>query len=352
MKIMLKEIASLIGGEVEGDPGAVITGVSGIKEAGEGDLTFLANPKYAPLLETTRAAAAVVEKGLKTPSACPLIRVDNPSLAFSKLIELYGPKKLEFPKGVDKRAQVGAKAKLGKGVSVGPFSVVEDGAVIGDRTVIRSGVYIGHGTALGADCHIYPNVTIRERCVIGNRVNIHSGSVIGSDGFGYVAVKGVHKKIPQIGTVVIEDDVEIGSNVTIDRARFDKTIIRKGTKIDNLVQIAHNCDIGENSIIVAQVGISGSTSIGKNVILAGQVGVVGHVTIGDNTIIGAKGGVSKNVPPNAYYIGIPAMEGKEFKKVHAALLRLPGLITKVRELEAKIEAREKVGTDDAKPAND
>lgn len=352
MKITLKEIASLIGGEIEGDPATVITGASGIKEAGEGDLTFLANPKYVPLLETTRAGAVVVEKGLKIASACPLIRVDNPSFAFSKLIELFGPKKPEFPKGVDKRAEVGKKAKLGRDVSVGPFTVIEDGAVIGDRTVVRSGVYIGHFTTLGADCHIYPNVTIRERCVIGNRVSIHSGSVIGSDGFGYVAVKGVHEKIPQIGTVAIEDDVEIGSNVTIDRARFDKTIIRKGTKIDNLVQIAHNCDIGENSIIVAQVGISGSTTIGKNVILAGQVGVVGHVTIGDNTIIGAKGGVSKNVPPNAYYIGIPAMEGKTFKKVHAALLRLPGLITKVRGLEERRGGSRKADTDDAETAND
>lgn len=352
MKITLKEIASLIGGEVDGDPGTVITGASGIKEAGEGDLTFLANPKYAPLLQNTKAAAVVVGKGLKIASACPLVRVDNPSFAFSKLVEAFGPKKPEFPKGVSKRAQVGAKVKLGKGVSVGPFTVIEDGAVIGDRTIVRSGVYIGHATTVGADCHIFPNVTIRERCVIGNRVNIHSGSVIGSDGFGYVAVKGVHEKIPQIGTVVIEDDVEIGSNVTIDRARFDKTIIRKGTKIDNLVQIAHNCDIGENSIIVAQVGISGSTSIGKNVILAGQVGVVGHVTIGDNTIIGAKGGVSKNVPPNSYYIGIPAMEGKAFKKVHAAMLRLPDLIAKVRELEGKGGGREKGVAGDAEPADD
>ena len=352
MKITLKEIASLIGGEIEGDPKAVITGASGIKEAREGHLTFLANPKYAPLLETTRAAAVVVQKGLKVASACALVRVDNPSFAFSKLIELFGPKKPEFPKGVDARAAVGKKAVLGADVSIGPFAVVEDGAVIGDRTVIRSGVYIGHETSIGEDCHIYPNVIIRERCVVGRRVSIHSGSVIGSDGFGYVAVKGVHQKIPQIGTVEIEDDVEIGSNVTIDRARFEKTIIRKGTKIDNLVQIAHNCDIGENSIIVAQVGISGSTTVGRHVILAGQVGVVGHVTIGDNTIIGAKGGVSKNVPPNSFYIGIPAMEGKGFKKVHAALLRLPQLIRKVRRIEQRLEKGGRPGRNDAEPAHD
>jgi len=352
MKIKLKEIASLIKGELKGDGDVTITGASGIKEAGDGELTFLANPKYASLVESTRAAAVIVEKGWSVPTTKPLIRVDNASLAFNKLIELFGPKKLEFPRGVHAMAVVSKKAKLGTNVSVGPFAVIEEAAVIGDRTVIRSGVYIGHGTTVGADCHLYPNVIIRERCEIGNRVFIHGGSVIGSDGFGYVAVKGVHQKIPQIGRVVIEDDVEIGSNVTIDRARFDKTIIRTGTKIDNLVQIAHNCDIGENSIIVAQVGISGSTSIGKNVILAGQVGVVGHVSIGDNTIIGAKGGVSKSVPPNAYYIGIPAIEGKHFKKVHAAYMRLPSLMSKVRELEQKLAALEKQLAQNAETKND
>ena len=352
MKMKLKEIASLIKGELKGDGDVIITGASGIKEAGKGDLTFLANPKYGSLIETTNAAAVIVEKGWSLSTDKPLIRVDNASLAFNKLIELFGPQKLEFPRGVHKMAVVSKKAKLGKNVSVGPFAVIEDGVVIGDGTVIRSGVYVGHGTRVGADCHLYPNVTIRERCEIGDRVSIHGGSVIGSDGFGYVAVKGVHQKIPQIGKVVIEDDVEIGSNVTIDRARFDKTIIRRGTKIDNLVQIAHNCDIGENTIIVAQVGISGSTTVGKNVILAGQVGVVGHVTIGDNTIIGAKGGVSKSVPPNAYYIGIPAIDGKHFKKVHAAYMRLPSLMSKVRELEQRLASLEKDIPDDAETKND
>ena len=352
MKIKLKEIASLIKGELKGDGDVAITGASGIKEAGEGDLTFLANPKYASLIESTRAAAVIVEREWSVPTAKPLIRVDNPSLAFNKLIELFGPKKLEFPRGVHTMAVVSKKAKLGKNVSVGPFAVIEDGAVIGDRTVIRSGVYIGHGTTVGTDCHVYPNVTIRERCVIGNRVYIHGGSVIGSDGFGYVPVKGVHQKIPQIGKVAIEDDVEIGANVTIDRARFDKTIIRRGTKIDNLVQIAHNCDIGENSIIVAQVGISGSTSIGKNVILAGQVGVVGHVSIGDNTIIGAKGGVSKSVPANSYYIGIPAMEGTQFKKVHAAYMRLPSLISNLKDLKERLASIEKRLAHNAETKND
>jgi UDP-3-O-[3-hydroxymyristoyl] glucosamine N-acyltransferase len=352
MKMKLKEIAALIEGELKGDGDIVITGASGIKEAGEGDLTFLANPKYGSLVESTNASAVIVGKGWSLSAEKPLILVDNASLAFNKLIELFGPKKLKFPQGVHKMAVVSGKAKLGKNVSVGPFAVIEDEAVIGDGTVIRSGVYVGHGTRVGADCHFYPNVTIRERCEIGDRVSIHGGSVIGSDGFGYVAVKGVHQKIPQIGKVVIEDDVEIGSNVTIDRARFNKTIVRKGTKIDNLVQIAHNCDIGENTIIVAQVGISGSTSVGKNVILAGQVGVVGHVTIGDNTIIGAKGGVSKSVPPNAYYIGIPAIDGKHFKKVHASYMRLPSLMSKVRKLEQKLALLEKNLADNAEAKND
>ncbi|MDD5556612.1 MAG: UDP-3-O-(3-hydroxymyristoyl)glucosamine N-acyltransferase [bacterium] len=336
MKMELREIASLLNGEVEEGGDLVITGASGIKEAREGDITFLANPKYAPLLETTRAAAVIVEKGWELSCAKPLVRVENASLAFGALIERFGPKKIEFPPGVHPMAAVSPKASLGKDVHVGPFAVVEEGASIGDRSIVRSAVYIGHDAKVGADCHIYPNVTIRERCEIGDRVIIHGGTVIGSDGFGYVAVKGVHHKIPQIGRVVIEDDVEIGANVSIDRARFDRTIVRRGTKIDNLVQIAHNCDIGENSIIVAQVGISGSTSIGKNVILAGQVGVVGHVTIGDNTIIGAKGGVSKSIPPNSYYIGLPVMEAKQYKKTHAALSRLPDLAAKVKELERKL----------------
>ena len=341
MKKKLKEIAEKIGGEVEGDGDVIISGASGIKEAKEGDLTFLANPKYAPLLDSTKAAAVVVEKSWGITTDKPLIRVDNASLTFSKLVELFGPPKLKFPRVVHKSAVVSNKAKIGKNVSICPFAVIEDGAMIGDRTVIRSGAYIGHDSTVGTDCHLYPNVIIRERCIIGNRVIIHGGSVIGGDGFGYIAIKGVHHKIPQIGKVVIEDDVEIGSNVTIDRARFDRTIIRKGTKIDNLVQIAHNCDIGERTIIVAQVGISGSTTVGKNVILAGQAGIVGHVTIGDNTIIAAKGGVTKDVPPNSYYIGIPAMDAKEFKKMHASSTRLHALIAKVRELEAKLELLEK-----------
>ncbi|MCX6355600.1 MAG: UDP-3-O-(3-hydroxymyristoyl)glucosamine N-acyltransferase [Candidatus Aureabacteria bacterium] len=352
MKKRLREIALLIEGEVDGDGDIVITGASGIKEAREGDLTFLANTKYAHLLASTKAAAVVVEKGWKITTDKPLIRVSNPSLAFSMLIELFGPKKITFPPGIHKLALVSKEAKIGTGVSVGPFAVVEEGAEVGDRTVIRSGVYIGHESRVGSDCHIHPNVTIRERCVIGSRVIIHGGSVIGSDGFGYVAVEGLHQKIPQIGRVVIEDDVEIGANVTIDRARFDKTIIRKGTKIDNLVQIAHNCDIGENTIVVAQVGISGSTSIGKNVILAGQVGVVGHVRIGDNTIIGAKGGVSKNIPSNSYYIGIPAMDAKQFKKIYAAYVRLPALVARIKELEEKLAGPGGQTVEDAETKND
>ena len=341
MKITLKEIASLIGGEIEGDPKAVITGASGIKEAREGHLTFLANPKYAPLLETTRAAAVVVQKGLKVASACALVRVDNPSFAFSKLIELFGPKKPEFPKGVDARAAVGKKAVLGADVSIGPFAVVEDGAVIGDRTVIRSGVYIGHETSIGEDCHIYPNVIIRERCVVGRRVSIHSGSVIGSDGFGYVAVKGVHQKIPQIGTVEIEDDVEIGSNVTIDRARFEKTIIRKGTKIDNLVQIGHNVQIGECCGIVSQVGIAGSTHIGDGVMIWGQAGLAGHLNIGDRVEILAKAGVHRDLAAKGIYLGSPAVDRREALRQFHLPKTVETLQKEVAALKAKLAELEK-----------
>lgn len=350
-KKTLNEVAELIGGTVENGEGIIITGASGINEAREGDITFLADPRYAPLMESTAAAAVVVKSDWQVVTDKPLVRVEHPTLAFSALLDLFGPPKITFPVGVHETAIVSPNATLGKGVSIGPYAVIEDGAVIGDNTIIRSGVYIGHETRVGSGCHCYPNVVIRERCEIGDRVIIHCGTVIGGDGFGYVAIKQVHHKIPQIGKVVIEDDVEIGANVTVDRARFSRTIIREGTKIDNLVQIAHNCDIGEHSIVVAQVGISGSTVVGKNVILAGQVGVVGHVNIGDNTIIGAKGGVSRNVPANSFYIGIPAVEAKAFKKTHAATMRLPKLMAKVRELEEKVAFLEGGSARDAEAEN-
>lgn len=339
MQKTLKELAKLIQGEVVGDDSTIISGVCGIKEAREGDLTFLVNPKYAQYLDKTKASAIITSKEIKS-STKPLIRTSDPSLAFAKVISLFMPQQTMHPQGVHKDAQISKSAKLGKDVAIGPYTVIQDDVSIGDRTIIYPGSFIGHDTKIGSDSLIYPNVSIREKILIGNRVIIHSGTVIGSDGFGFATITGIHHKIPQIGTVLIEDDVEIGANVTVDRARFDKTIIGKGTKIDNLVQIAHNVIIGENSIIVAQAGISGSTTIGKSVTLAGQAGLVGHISIGDNAIVAAQAGVTKSVPADTLVSGYPARPHETAKKVNACLQNLPKLFATVRALKKKIEELE------------
>lgn len=336
----LKEIAKLIEGEVVGDENAIITGVSGIKEAEAGDLTFLANPKYLHLMNTTKATAIITSHEIKT-APKPIIRTDNPSLAFAKMVSFLAPNAQEHPSGIHPMAVIGQNVKLGRDVALQPYVVLDDDVEVGDRTVIYAGCYIGHHAKIGADCLIYPNVAIRERVKIGNRVVIHSGTVIGSDGFGFATLKGVHHKIPQIGTVEIEDDVEIGANVTIDRARFGKTLIGRGTKIDNLVQIAHNVIVGENSIIVAQTGISGSTTIGKGVTLAGQAGLVGHITIGDNAVVAAQAGVTKSVPPNTCVSGYPAKPHDKAKRINACVQNLPELFKAVKQLEEKISELER-----------
>jgi UDP-3-O-[3-hydroxymyristoyl] glucosamine N-acyltransferase len=335
VKKTLKEIARIIDGEVVGDPDVIITGVSGIKEAKEGDITFLANPKYAPLLEKTHASAVITSRDV-TSSSKPLIRTNNPSLAFTKIVSFMLPVEIRHPRGIDPGAVIGKDAKLGKGIALGPYVVVADNVSIGDNTIIYSGSYIGHDSVIGSDAIIYPNVSIRERITIGNRVIIHSGTVIGSDGFGFVSVEGKHLKIPQIGTIEIGDDVEIGANVTIDRARFEKTVIGRGTKIDNLVQIAHNVVIGENSLIVAQVAIAGSTTVGNNVILAGQVGIVGHISIGDNAVVMAQSGVNKSIPADTMVWGYPAKPVEIARKVNACVQNLPRLYKTIAELKKKI----------------
>lgn len=339
MRKKLKEIAETVGGKIVGDGNTIITGISGIIEAKKGDITFVANRKYLHLMEKTKASAILVFPNI-TNSFRPLIQVENPSLAFSKIISSIGPEPIQFSPGIHPTAVIGENVELGKDVSIQPFVVIEDNSKIGDHTTLCAGVYIGYYTQVGNDCLVYPCVSIRERIIIGNRVIIHSGTIIGSDGFGFATLKGVHHKIPQIGTVEIEDDVEIGANVTIDRARFDKTWIKKGVKIDNLVQIAHNVVIGENSIIVAQVGISGSTTIGKNVIIAGQAGLIGHITIGDNVVIAGKSGVTKNIPADLHVSGFPAREKGRDMKAYAYISRFPKLLKKISLLEERIKKLE------------
>jgi len=336
MQKTLKEIATIIDGEIIGDENIVVTGICGIKEAGEGDLTFVANSRYLPLMNNTRASAIITSMDVKS-APKPIIRTENPSMAFAKMVSLLAPNEVKKPKGIHPTAIIGEKVKLGRNVAIEPYVVLEDNVEIKDNTILFAGVYVGHHTKIGKDSIIYPYVIIRERVVIGNRVVIHGGTVIGSDGFGFSTVQGVHHRIPQIGTVIIEDDVEIGANVTIDRARFDKTLIKKGTKIDNLVQIAHNVIIGENSIVVAQTGISGSTNIGNNVTLAGQSGVIGHISIGDNVVVAAQAGVTKSIPSNSCVSGYPAKPHTLAKRINACVQSLPSLFKKVRQLEEEVE---------------
>ncbi|UCG34986.1 MAG: UDP-3-O-(3-hydroxymyristoyl)glucosamine N-acyltransferase [Candidatus Omnitrophota bacterium] len=339
MKLTLREIATLVNGELVGDPDIVITGISGIKEAKKGDITFLANSKYARLMETTKASAIITSREISN-SSKPLLRTDNPSLAFARVVNLVASSYAKHPQGIHRSAIISDKAKLAKDVSVGAYTIIEEGVQIDEGTVIYAGCYIGAHSKIAKKCLIYPHVSIRERIEVGNRVVIHSGAVIGSDGFGFAAVKGVQEKIPQIGTVSIEDDVEIGANVTIDRARFDKTIVGKGTKIDNLVQIAHNVVIGENCIIIAQAGVSGSTTLGKGVVLAGQAGVVGHIHIGDGSVVAAQAGVTKSIPSETKVSGYPARPHDVAKRVNACVQRLPELYKKIRCLEEKVQELE------------
>ncbi len=336
MKKTLKEIAAIVNGEIVGDGDIVVTGICGIKEAQKGDLTFVANSRYLPLMNQTKASAIITSRDVKK-APKPIIRTENPSMAFAKMVGLMAPNEVNKPKGIHPTAVIGEKVKIGRNVALQAYVVIEDNVEIKDSTTLYAGAYVGHHTKIGKDCTIYPYVIIRERVVIGDRVIIHGGTVIGSDGFGFSTVKGVHQRIPQIGSVVIEDDVEIGANVTIDRARFDKTIIKKGTKIDNLVQIAHNVIVGEHSIIVAQSGISGSATIGNNVTLAGQSGVIGHVSIGDNVVVGGKSGVTKSIPPNSCVSGFPAKSHTVAKRINACVQNLPDLYKKIKAMEEEIE---------------
>jgi UDP-3-O-[3-hydroxymyristoyl] glucosamine N-acyltransferase len=343
--INLLKLAELVGGViVVGDANSVITGINSITDAGAGEATFLGNVRYLPALKTTRAAAALVPEDLDlsdAPAGLGLVRVKNPTLAFSSVIRFFGPAVAEFTPGVHDTAFVASDVFFDPlKVSIGPNAVVESGVTIGAGSIIHAGAYLGRGVKLGMDCVIHASAVIKERCVLGNRVILHSGSVIGSDGFGYELVKGRHQKIDQVGIVQIDDDVEIGSCTTIDRARFGRTWIGEGTKIDNLVQIGHNCVLGKHCIIVSQTGISGSTRLGNYVTMGGQVGVAGHLEISDQVMILAKSGVTKNVLQPGAYTGYPARPLMEGRKMLSLPARIPELIERVRELEKKLAALE------------
>ncbi len=339
MEYTLEQIAKYIGGRVIGDPAARVNGLGSLDDAVEGQITFLANPKYAPKVATTRATAVILPCDAES-FGKNVVESADPYLAFAKVLTLFYVQ-VPRPRGIMAGAFVSPEAVLGNDLTVYPGVCIAAGATIGNRVVIHPGVVVYEGVTIGDDVTLYANVSIRERCRIGNRVIIHNGAVIGSDGFGYAPEGKGYFKIPQIGIVVLEDDVEIGANTTIDRAAIDKTIIRRGTKIDNLVQIAHNCIIGEDTAIAAQTGIAGSTWIGNRVTIGGQVGIVDHLKICDDTMFGAKSGVIRNIDQPGVFNGNPAMSNKNWLRASSVYARLPELKKTVICLQKRIAELEK-----------
>jgi len=340
MEITLGELAQRLGAELRGDWDLRISGVAALEDATKTEISFVVNPRHRRLAKQTAAGALIVPPGMEDLER-PLLVSPNPYLAFAQALALF----TERPRtavGVSPEAHLGDEVRLGQGVSIHPLAYVGEGAIIGDRVTLHGGAYVGAGVEIGDDTFIHPNVTILDRCIVGKRVIIHSGTVVGSDGFGFAQDGGRHVKIPQTGIVRIDDDVEIGANCAIDRATLGMTWIQRGAKIDNLVQVAHNVVVGEDSIIVAQVGISGSTRLGKAVVLAGQVGVVGHLEIGDGVRVGAQAGVTKSIAAGQEVLGSPAVAYREFVRTSGMINRLPDLRKRVMELEKRLAQLEQM----------
>ncbi len=336
----LQQIAEKVHGEVVGDTSLIIRNIRPLETAEEGSLSFLSNPRYKSKAKDTRASAIIVSRGVEIEGKS-LIRVENPYRAFGIALELFHAEEYA-PIGISSEAKIGTHCTLGKRLSIHPFVSIGDDCIIGDGVRIFSGVSIGDGCSISEDTVIHSNVSIYARTRIGSRVIIHSGTVIGSDGYGFATEKGKHYKILQVGGVIIEEDVEIGSNCSIDRGTMGDTIIHKGVKIDNLVQIAHNVIIGENSLIVAQVGISGSTEVGKNAIFAGQAGAAGHLKIGEGAVIAAKSAVFSDVAPKAYVAGYPAVDNMQWKRAQILFGKLPEIRDQLRSLHERMERIEKM----------
>jgi len=331
----LQEIADDIGGKLFGPSDLEITGPAKINEAEPTEITFLSNQKYRKFLGTTKAAALLVDKEIDGFSI-PYILVDNAYVAFVLTLNLFNKDDRQEFAGVSDKAFIDPSAEIGDNVAIGPFVYIGPNVSISNNTIIHTGSVISKKTSIGKDCLIYPNVSIRDNCVIGNRVILQNGCVIGSDGFGFAPVKDKYKKIPQLGNVVIEDDVEIGANSTIDRATLGSTVISAGTKLDNLVQIGHNVTVGDNTIIVSQTGIAGSTEIGKHVTISGQVGISGHLKIGDNAVLAAQSGISKDIEEGAIVFGSPALPIMRQKRIDVSLRHLPDMIKKLHSMENEI----------------
>jgi UDP-3-O-[3-hydroxymyristoyl] glucosamine N-acyltransferase len=336
----LADLATFVGGKVVGDGDLIINRVASIEEAGNGEITFLSNARYAKYLQRSAASAVIVGTGAAVEyvgrTGASFLETDDPYVAFAKILQLFAPPVLLNPT-CSPQANIDASAVIDDGVTVFPHVYVGARAEIGRNTIIYPGVFIGDDCKIGCDCVLHPNVVVRHGCKIGSRVILHAGVVIGSDGFGYAGHGDSRVKIPQVGIVVVEDDVEVGANTTVDRATLGRTVIGRGAKIDNLVQIAHNVSIGEHSIVAAQAGIAGSTKVGKHVTIAGQVGIVNHVEIGDGATIGPQSGIPKSVPAGAFLSGgIGAAPHHEWLKVMTLLPQLPKLWTSVRAIERQL----------------
>jgi UDP-3-O-[3-hydroxymyristoyl] glucosamine N-acyltransferase len=339
------ELAALCGGRLEGDGAVELASAAGLSDAGPADVSFLGNPKYAPAAGTTRAGCVFLPNSNKD-AACPApakIFVDDPQYAFSLVLGLAAAAQPKPKPGVDARAYVAPGAKVPASCSIAPFAVVEEGAELGENVVIGAQCYIGRNVKIGKDSLFHPRVTVREECVIGARVILQPGCVIGGDGYGFSTDRktGKHRKIAQMGNVIIGDDVEIGANSTIDRGTIGPTVIGEGTKVDNLVQLAHNVRTGKDCLIISQVGVSGSTSLGDRVILAGQAGLAGHVHIGDGAIVMAQAGVMSDLEKGAVVFGSPCRPRREELKVHTLSSRLPEIYDSLKEIKKKLGLGEK-----------
>ncbi len=339
--ITLAQIHDVVGGELVGSPQASVTGLAGFEEAGSNDLTFVTGDRLLKMSGPPAAGALLAHRRLaEFPN--PHIAVANPALAFAQVARTFFCP-ISPPRGIAQTVVRGNDTHVGPDPSIWPGVTLGDRVRIGARVTLYPGVFVGNDTTIGDDTLLYPNVVVREGCTIGARVIIHSGTVIGSDGFGYVQNQGRHYKIPQLGGVTVEDDVELGSNVTVDRATLGQTIIKQGTKIDNLVQIAHNVTIGEHSILVAQVGIAGSTRVGHHVMIGGQAGLADHIVIGDQVMIAARAGVNRSLEPNQIVSGAPVMPHEVWVKAQAVIPRLPELRQALRTLEVRIKQLEASG---------
>jgi UDP-3-O-[3-hydroxymyristoyl] glucosamine N-acyltransferase len=341
-KFTLAELAELTQSNLIGPDDYLITGVDALDAACMQDASFLANPKYRSLLKETQAGVICIDRQTHPEEGKNFLVSDDPSRAFQIIIKaLLLSGNLTGFSGIHPTAVIHPTAKIGKGVQIGPYSVIDQGVIIGDHTQIASHVSIGPGVEIGSHCQFHSHVSIREKCILGNRVIVQPGAVIGSCGFGYTTdVKGQHAKLEQLGTVIIEDDVEVGANTTIDRARFKSTRIGRGTKMDNLVQIGHNVDVGQDNIIVAQTGIAGSAKTGKNVVFGGQAGVVGHLEIADDVMIATRGGVSKSITRSGKYAGSPVMNLSEYNRQQVHLRKIIEYVKQIENLEERLKSLE------------